>query len=223
MVKLVSKPNTIKYQNISSNFMDNITLNNLLSFLNDLPQEEESYQSEEIHTSELPAEWKMIGTLGDNRIGANFVSYKPWFQYAIGFYPYSGCDIYRNKENNKIILSYIELGGHFPFRRNFTITKKSPFVFEPISFDVSIHESDNETFLSSLRKYGLTIDKIENDILNYKNIDQINHELNPNDTLVVRRYFDHANKIFHYSIITKRENAVNIKSDIEQKTTPHAG
>ena len=198
--------------------MDNITYDNLLNFINELPQEEESYQSEEIHTSELPSEWIKIGTLADISIGANIVSYRPWSHYAVGFYPYSGCDIFRN-ENNRIILSYIELGGHFPFRRNFTITKKSPFIFEPVSFNITINEIDNDTFLTSLNKYGLTIEKIESDILKYKSIDQINQELNPNDTIVVRKYFDNSNKQFHYSIITKRENAVKIKSDVENKNS----
>ena len=146
------------------------------------------------------------------------MSYRPWSHYAVGFYPYSGCDIFRN-ENNRIILSYIELGGHFPFRRNFTITKKSPFIFEPVSFNITINEIDNDTFLTSLNKYGLTIEKIESDILKYKSIDQINQELNPNDTIVVRKYFDNSNKQFHYSIITKRENAVKIKSDVENKNS----
>ena len=144
--------------------MENINFDTLLSFLNELPQEDSSYLSEEIHTSQIPADWTQIGSLADERIGLSYAMYKPWTAYALGFYPYSGCDIYKT-ENGKILLSYIEYGGHFPFRRNFIVTKKSPFIVEPVSFDITVLEDNHTNFLSVITKYGLSIDKIETDLL----------------------------------------------------------
>ncbi|MES2133417.1 MAG: hypothetical protein V4506_13805 [Bacteroidota bacterium] len=193
--------------------MENINFDTILSFLNELPQAESSYLSEEIHTREIPADWIQIGSLVDERIGLNYAMYRPWTNYALGFYPYSGCDIYKT-ENGKIILSYIEYGGHYPFRRNFIITKKSPFIVEPVSFDIIVSEANNNDFLSVIAKYGLSMNKIEKDILRYKTIDQITHELNADEALVIKKYHSSVSNDYQYTMVMRRENAVKLKSEL---------
>ena len=195
------------------NSMEEITFENLLVYLENLPQEDSIYSSEEIRTEKVPDNWIKIGSLSDIRIGANFAMYNPWSTYALGFYPYSGCDIFKD-DSGRIILSYIELGGHAPFRRNFFITKKSPFIFEPVSFDIAIEEDKIATFLANLSNYGLTLEKIEEDLKKYQSIDQIKHELNINETLVIRKYYNSFNKTYRYTMITKRENAIKLKADV---------
>jgi hypothetical protein len=191
-----------------------ITFENLLNYLENLPQEDSTFKSFETRDEKIPDNWLCIGTLADKRIGGSSVMYKPWTNYAIGFYPFFGCDVYKD-DQGKIILSYIELGGHFPFRRNFYITKKSPIKMEPVSISVTIKEEDQDLFLKYLMNFGVTKEKIENDQIKYKSVDQITEDLNVEETIIFRTFFYNYTKTYYYSIITKRENAVKIKTEFK--------
>lgn len=189
-----------------------ITFDNLLAFLESLPQEDSLLESTVTHKVKVPDDWSCIGSLADKRIKGNFVMYKPYTNYALGFYPFYGCEIYKDGQG-KIILSYIELGGHFPFRSNFFVTKNSPFIIEPVSIQVAIKEEENDYFLNYLLNYGVSKEKMEGDLIKFNSVTQITIDLNIEETSIFRAKFDSYTKTYNYSIITKRENAVKIKAE----------
>ncbi len=199
--------------------MEGLNYDNILEFLNQFPDEIDKNIYEENLRAELPQkEWTLLGTLSDDRIGGGGALYRPWTHYAIGFYPLNLCDIYKD-ENNRILFSYIEIGGHFPFRRSFIATKKSPFIFEPVSFDITISQENHSAFLKDLEELGLNTIKIENDLKKFKEVYQITDELDPDEALITRKYFNAANNDYYYTLITKREYAVEIKRNYSKESS----
>ena len=193
--------------------MEPINYNTLLSFLEQFPEEntQNVYQENLNPGAEEISTWTFLGTLTDEVIGCGMAMYKPWQSYALGFYPYNGCDIYKD-DKNRMVLSYIELGGHFPFRRTFIATKASPFITEPVCFDVTIPQANNVSFLEFLESLGVTGENIEKDLAAFKETYQITHDLDPEKTYLYRRYFNDRTEEYYYTIITKRQTAHVIKS-----------
>ena len=196
--------------------MENITFQNLLEYLNESSTEisEYNYEESRIQNPEIIG-WKLIGSLFDERIGASSTMYKPWTDFALGFYPYNICDIYKD-DKNRIVLSYIELGGHFPFRRSFVISKNSPFIFNPIGYTVKISKELNNQFLKILKKENLTEEKIQFDLMRFKEIDQINETLNPNDIYLYRKHYNESLNEYYYHLILPREKAYSLNLQIQK-------
>lgn len=190
-----------------------INYNTLLSFLEQFPEENNKNTFEEnLNPGEEEIKnWTFLGTLTDEVTGAGMAMYKPWQSYALGFYPYNGCDIYRD-DKNRIVLSYIELGGHFPFRRTFIATKASPFITEPVCFAVTVKETDQPVFLEFLERLGLSGEKTEKDLVSFKEMYQITEDLDAEQIYMYRRYFNEKSREFQYTVIAKRQTAHLIKS-----------
>lgn len=193
--------------------MEPVNYKTITSFLEQFPEENgRNVYEENLNPGEREiSNWTLLGTLNDGLIDCGSAMYKPWQSYALGFYPYNGCDIYKD-DQGRIVLSYVELGGHFPFRRSFIATKASPFITEPVCFGITIQKTDHAPFLAFLDSLGLTPEKAEQDLEVFKEAYQITHELNPEEIYLYRRYFNERTDEFYYTIIAKRQTAHVIAS-----------
>ncbi|WP_225000432.1 hypothetical protein [Cesiribacter sp. SM1] len=197
--------------------MGTIDYSNLLSFLNQLPQECDRNIYEEMRSINVPGDWKQIGSLVDKRISGFGTLYKPWTDYALGFYPYNMCDIYQDNKG-RVLLSYEEWGGHAPFRRSFIATKTSPFIHEPVSCNITVLGQENDRFIAFLEQYGLTASKIQADISKYKNVHQITENIDKEDTIITKVHHNSVGNEYYYTLITKRENAVVISQEFNKNS-----
>jgi hypothetical protein len=107
--------------------MDELTYDTLIGYLQTLPDDDNKFHCLESLNPNIPPTWQYLGSMTDPKISFAMESYKPDSVYALGFYPFDGCDIYRDDES-RIRLVYRELGGHAAFLRSFIVTKNSPFV-----------------------------------------------------------------------------------------------
>src|SRR5687768_3148413 len=93
--------------------MPYLNYNTIFYFLEKLPAADGRYYYEEIQGVDVPLNWKHLGALNDDKIRMEMEVYKLGSHYAIGFYPFNGCDIYQD-EQGRVLLSYVEFGGHLP-------------------------------------------------------------------------------------------------------------
>lgn len=187
-----------------------ITWENFSTFIQQLPPGEGKIFVEEPRDPKLPNTWEYLGTLFDSRINPGMAQYFPWSKIAIGFYPYSGCDIYKD-DQSRIILSYVELGGHFPFRRNFILNQNTPISLEPICISIQIQENEHEAFLSYLhQEFAISPEVIEVQLAKFKQVDQLREELGLDQIYIHRRFYNESTKSFNYTIIASKHRVVEI-------------
>lgn len=187
-----------------------ITWGNFSNFIQQLPQGEGKILVEESGDPKLPNTWEYLGTLFDSRINPGVAQYFPWTKIAIGFYPYSGCDIYKD-DQSRIILSYVELGGHFPFRRNFILNRNTPIALEPICISLQIPAIGHEAFLSYLQQqFAISPEVIEAQLSKFKQVDQLREELDLDQIYIHHRFYNESTETFIYSIITPRNQVVTL-------------
>jgi hypothetical protein len=191
-----------------------ITSKTLLQFLESQPGENPSFLGEESPFNNFEFQGAMLlGDVVDDNLNPGMTSYKGGTHYALGFYPFNGCRVYRDKKG-RILLSYIEFGGHAPFRISFPINKRTPFLFEPFCFFISFEEDLSAKVTELFRRYGLTKQKIASDLARFKGIDNIDCDLDVNTIYVVRHYLDLITKKIHYTFIAKHEIALKITREV---------
>lgn len=193
-----------------------ITWENFQSFIDNLPAGKEKVVCEESRQIDIPEPWELIGSLFDNRFKLPTTEYFPWSKIAIGFFPYSGCDIYKD-DQGRTVLTYVEFSGHSPFRRNFILSKNTAIVIEPISIAIEIKESVNESFLSFLQRFGIDKSTLEDQLSKFQEVRKINEELEPDKVYIYQRYFNEKERKFYYTIITNRKNALQITEAFNRK------
>lgn len=187
-----------------------ITWENFSTFIQQLPPGEGKIFVEEPRDPKLPNTWEYLGTLFDSRIKPGMAQYFPWSKIAIGFYPYSGCDIYKD-DQSRIVLSYVELGGHRPFRRNFILNQNTPIALEPICISIEIPANEHEAFLSYLhQEFAISPEVIELQLAKFKQVDQLREELDLDQIYIHRRFYNESTKSFNYTIIASKHQVVEI-------------
>src|SRR5699024_7797472 len=129
--------------------MNEINYETFTDFVAGLPAGSAKAQHEELQFIDLPQNYPLIGTLTDHRLHTSVYSYGIWTQYALGFYPFNDCDIFRDKDD-RILLSYVEYGGHPPFRRSFIVNRNSPVIAHPVGFRLHVDEQNHVAFLNHL-------------------------------------------------------------------------
>lgn len=133
-----------------------VSYDNFLEFLAGQPHESDG-KPDIVHRSvKVPASWEQLGSVYDDGLGATVISHSSGRGITLGFYPYNGCDIYRDRETNDILLSYVELGGHGAARLSFPVTKRTPFLLEPVSTDIQVVPDKIDEFYAIMRERGLT-------------------------------------------------------------------
>ncbi len=191
--------------------MELLGYDTILDHLKTLPANTGGFQYKELLSQQVPDGWQYLGTLLDEKIRPAIEVYKHFTHYALGFYPFNGCDIYEDEEG-RVLLSYIEFGGHAPFRTSYIATKASPFIIEPVAFSLQVHEKDNDAFMDFMMKYGITKDSLEEDLLRYKNITHITDELTGEEVTVLRKHRGITSTEWMYTIIATRSDAHAISS-----------
>lgn len=186
-----------------------IDYQNIQDFITTIPYEVEGIKSEEVRFETPPDTWELLGSLTDNRLKLTFAEYRTYTHFALGFYPYSGCELYKD-DKGRFLLSYIELGGHFPFRRNFILGNNSKFVIEPISFQVQIDSQSEAEFIHNLEKFGLTKEVIKSDLSKYSCTISSDLNLNTSSMFVVSRSEIPYLKRVSFTFVANREKALEI-------------
>lgn len=180
--------------------------------LQDFLTQQSDWQERADWSLEAPAHWVKLGSLYDEALGATVVIYGKQPMIAVGFYPFNGCDIYRDTTTKDILLSYVEVGGHIPARISFRITKHSSFVFEPVSTDITVAPERLEEFYSAMRGYGLTREAITAQAAHFKSMYIITETL-PADRITVVRA-DEAGlpkKELRFSLVADRKTAAELR------------
>jgi hypothetical protein len=167
--------------------MEHLNYDTILDYLEASPQDSNGFLYKELLSREVPEGWQYLGTLRDEKLKPAVETYKLFTHYAIGFYPFSGCDIYQDEQGN-VLFSYLEFGGHAPFRTSYIATKSSPFIPEPVAFNVIVQEKDTDDFIEYLVRYGITKDSLEADLLTFKNLPHISDDISGERVVVIRRH-----------------------------------
>lgn len=166
--------------------MSFITYKSISGFIATLPEGSSESMVEEYKSAAVPENYNKIGTLKDDCLCPSPYSYKPWTHYALGFYPFNDCDIFRD-ENDQILFSYVEYGGHSPFRRSFVVNKNSPITEEPVCFRLSVKQSNHSNFFSQLVEWGLDQARFKQQLKEHAQVRSINDDLSPNALKVIRQ------------------------------------
>ncbi len=187
-----------------------ISHHNLLEFLAEQPVNTSGPAGYTDGKREPPAHWELLGSLHDDALGATTVLHRDGSAIAVGFYPYNGCNIYRDSTTGDILLSYLEVGGHAPFRSTYRITKDSPFLFEPVSCDVMVAPERLQELYAAMRVRGLTEEDIRAQVKHYERMYNITEPLPPDRITFVRAFELAAPKRHGFVIVADRKSATEL-------------
>jgi hypothetical protein len=198
-----------------------INYHNLSDFLDTLPSGPVTSVEEESLSPKEPDSWVNMGTLKDDRLNPSYYSYKLWSDYALGFYPFNDCDMYRD-ENDRILFSYIEYGGHAPFRRSFVVNKNSPVIYEPVGFKIRVNQAHHDAFFASIAEWGLTKSRINAELKAFEKVRNLNGEHLKNSYHVLDRHALTNEHQFIYTMTAPREQAVKITNQFDEGANKRA-
>jgi hypothetical protein len=189
--------------------MMDIYYNNFTDFLVSLPLGPPKSVDEESRNLEIPNEWTKLGTLKDERLHPSMYSYKLWTHYALGFYPFNDCDIFRD-ENGRILLSYVEYGGHAPFRRSFIAGSNAPIIEQPVGFKLWINKNHHKDFLKYMAQKGFTGERITKDLQKFEDKRKLSDELKSDEWHLLRRDSSTSKDQIIYTMIAPRKKAAEL-------------
>ncbi|NTX59907.1 hypothetical protein HUA74_04465 [Myxococcus sp. CA051A] len=160
-----------------------ITHDTLVEYLRNQPGLEDAVKELDDVPMQVPTHWEWIGGIHDDVLGATTsVSYRAWTHFALGFYPYNGCDLYRDTRSSRVMFSYVELGGHGARRISYLVTKHSPFIHEPVAAHLQVPPELHDDLFAALRELGMSEQTLRAQAERYKNVSNILEPL-PEDRL----------------------------------------
>lgn len=182
---------------------------NITDFLSTQPPSPIESVNEESLSLTIPDSWTQIGTLKDERLQPTYFSYKLWTHYALGFYPFNDCDIFRD-DDGRVLLSYVEYGSHAPFRRSFIAGSNAPTIEDPVGFKCWIGQNNHEEFLKHIARKGFTGKRITHDLQKFEDARQLTDKLTPEEWHLLRRNTSTYENKITYTFVAPREQALQL-------------